>query len=341
MPGRRVVDVDKSLCRRCQVAQPSITVRTEPLCAACFGKYVQSKVVKRMESFRVRNAEVGKEPILLLPLSFGSCSLTLLHILSSRLKNQIERTGRPGFKLHILHVEPNDLVVRLKSLYPEHEYSVKPLHDIASNTAITDLVSSDQSSEILEDLFTQAPTASSKADLLDILLRRFVTSQAASLNCEAILWADSTTGLAERTLSETAKGRGSSLAWIGADGASTYGSNTYYPLKDLLRHEIKAYVQYEGRPLTELLVEEPPKTLSVSAKNTTIDDLMQHFFRSVEQEYPSIVANVVKTSSKLEQKYLGELASSCELCTMPLGGNSPAKSRLCYGCIRTLNQATS
>ena len=85
---------DNNICRRCQDRIPAITLRTEPLCPACFIKYVQTKVVKRLETFRLRNARSDQPPAILLALSLGVCSVSMLHILSDRLRGQIERSGR-------------------------------------------------------------------------------------------------------------------------------------------------------------------------------------------------------------------------------------------------------
>jgi cytoplasmic tRNA 2-thiolation protein 2 len=150
-----------------------------------------------------------------------------------------------------------------------------------------------------------------------------------------VLWGDSTTKLAERTLSETAKGRGFSLPWIVADGESPHGIEFFYPMQELLSKEIEAYASLLDPSLDDLLHAEESKP-AVSTKNTTIDDLMKQYFQSVERDYPSIVANVVKTAGKLQQLPLSETEQQCELCEMPLLDNAPQRSRLCYGCIRTL-----
>lgn len=103
--------------------------------------------------------------------------------------------------------------------------------------------------------------------------------------------------------------------------------------------------------------------MSASNKATTIDDLMIQYFESVEENYPSIVANVVRTSSKLVagQTALsdGENGSSgkgCGVCGFPVeqgtdgingwGGDQndgsgivrmdDAKGILCYGCSRSI-----
>ncbi|KAH9828152.1 cytoplasmic tRNA 2-thiolation protein 2-like [Teratosphaeria destructans] len=178
-------------------------------------------------------------------------------------------------------------------------------------------------------------SATSREDATIVLLRKLVVAKAKELNCEAILWGDSTTKLAERTLSETAKGRGSSLPWTVADGESLHGVPFYYPVRDLLTKELISFAALVDPPISDLLATVEVKPI-VSTKNTTIDQLMKQYFESVEQEYPSIVANVVKTSGKLKAQILAEVEMQCEMCDIPLDGQGPEKSRLCHGCVRTL-----
>ncbi|KAF2486279.1 hypothetical protein BDY17DRAFT_321088 [Neohortaea acidophila] len=347
MPGRRNAGpVDNSLCRRCQVVSPVITVRNEPLCEACFRKYVFTKVVKRLETFRVRHSEPGQEPTLLIPLSFGAGSLSLLHILSEHLKTQTERTGRTGFKLHVLHVQNDiesaqsnghqELLEKIEARFPTHAYSTIPFSGVSS---LPDLPSdASEENNRLDTLLATLDSATSQTDMLQILKRKLIVSFAKKTNCEAILWGDSTTRLAERTLAETAKGRGSSLPYIVTDGTSPFGIAFYYPMRDLLSKEIVSFTSLIDPPLVHLVLQEKPRP-SISMKNTTIDDLMRQYFESVEQDYPSIVANVVRTTSKLQSPALSEVEERCELCEMPLHDQAPEKSRLCYGCIRTLPSA--
>ncbi|KAI7314144.1 hypothetical protein KC340_g9440 [Hortaea werneckii] len=357
MPGRRTpaVPLDPSLCKRCQAEKPSINVRTEPLCTGCFSKYVSTKVVKRMESFRVRHSDPGKQRTLLLPLSHGSCSTALLHVLHQHLQGQTEKTGRTGFKLHVLHIKnleegnnDDSLLNKVRERYPTHAFTSIPLADVLSCEGLPELLQHDTLSRNengdeanndktqLEKLFASLTSPTSKDDIQNILTRKLVVTFALQISCEAILWGDSTTHLAERTLSETAKGRGASLPWIVADGDALHGIPFYFPLRDLLSKEIASFATLTHPSLDDLIHTEPSKP-PVSTKNTTIDDLMRQYFESVEQEYPSIVANVVKTTSKLQTVPLDEIEAQCELCDVPLHGDTaPARSRLCYGCIRTL-----
>lgn len=345
--------VDPSLCRRCQENEVAATIRTEPVCKACFSKYVQTKVVKRLETFRVKNSEPGKERTLLVPYSFGPCSTALLRVLSRHSKGQIEKTGRSGYKLHVLHVQlPNepargDLLEQVKQFYPEHTYSTIPLSSITDQpsllpTDLQNLTSTTQSpDENLTAILSALPTATSRADATNILLRKLIIHQAKALDCGAILFSDSTTRLSERVLAETAKGRGFSLPWVVADGDSPFGIPLYYPLRELLSKEIASFVEFAQAPSLEGVVVRDDSKPAAAMKNTTIDDLTRQYFSGVEVDYPSIVANVVRTTGKLQARALSEVEASCELCDMPLEGQAPEKSRLCYGCIRTMPQSAA
>ncbi|WPG99788.1 Hypothetical protein R9X50_00260700 [Acrodontium crateriforme] len=345
MPARRADSraalsrtLDANLCKRCQGNPPDITVRGELLCKECFFRYVSTKVVKRMESFRVRNSQPGAERTLLLPISLGSCSLSLLHCLNSQLVRQNERTGRPGFKLHVLHVSDTESTAHLdkvKALFPDHVYSVIPLSDVSQLHYVTSIFSDQDRPTDLSGLLESLKSATSRTDISQILLRKLIVHFAQSHGCEAILWGDSTTRLAERTLAETAKGRGSSLPWIMTDGRSFQGITFYYPMRDLLTKETLSYLSLLQPPLIDLVVKDEVKP-AVSTKNATIDDLMRQYFRGIERDFPSIVANVVRTASKLDSSLLDHAEAHCELCDMPLDGQSPENSRICYGCIRTL-----
>lgn len=356
MPGRRdPKTVDPSLCRRCQIEEPTITIRTEPLCNDCFGRYVTTKVIKRMESFRVRHSEPGTERTLLLPLSFGAGSTVLLHLLSQHLQGQVEKTGRTGFKLHILYVEEtsddasngNDgRLEKVKERFPAHTYSSLPLSRISSVEDLSTLLPSTSNAEessissdlSLGNLLAALDSPTSRTDTINILRRKLILDFAKTNSCEAILWGDSTTRLSERILAETAKGRGFSLPWIVADGESPHGVPFYYPMRDLLSKEIVSFATMIDPGLDDLITKDEVKQ-AVSMRGATIDGLMKQYFESVEREYPSIVANVVKTAGKLQPVMLSEVEMQCELCDLPLIDAAPEKSRLCYGCIRTLGRS--
>ncbi|KAI9698700.1 MAG: cytoplasmic tRNA 2-thiolation protein 2 [Candelina mexicana] len=385
MPGKHkngIGNGELPLCKRCQVLEASVLVRMEHLCRDCFMTYVRTKVVKRMESFRVRNSKIEKQRVLLLPLSFGPSSVSLLHILDYQLQTQIDRAQRAGYVIHVLVVEahdPSETSLRKAKLaetqrrYPRHTYSTLALADIFSFNHTIDLdihsIDSGQSKglssafsskeEKLDALLSSLPSTTSKFDVLCTLRTRLIIEFAKKKGCEGIFWGDSTTRLAEKTLAETAKGRGFSLPWQIADGASPHGLNFKYPLRDLLRKELVTFSELTSPPLTALIFAQPQTAqFSASAKSTTIDNLMSQYFESVEENYPSIVANVVRTSSKLRIPTNSKTDQICKLCGLPVPGGAmgihgwggdqkatvdkidPETTRrqvqaLCYGCARS------
>jgi cytoplasmic tRNA 2-thiolation protein 2 len=344
MPAKHI----DQLCRRCHALEAALTVRAEPLCRECFSKYIHTKVVKRMEAFRTRHSTAGLERKLLLPVSFGVSSVSLLHILDQHLLSQKQKTGRTGFSLHVLYIRSPDqsqgFETKLKDLghaYPNHELSTADLDELFAEPGD------------LSAILQQLPSASSIIDVISLLRTRFMVKFAKENACEAILWGDSTTKLAERVLAETAKGRGFSLPWQVADGSSPYGVPFYYPMRDVLKKELLAHAKLIDPPLSALIdtkafesTQAPP-----SAKNTTIDVLMRQYFEDIEESYPSIVSNVVRTTGRL-QAPVSESGTRCKLCELPVeapqmgidgwGGYQEAESgdtvtsHLCYGCSRSL-----
>ena len=353
MPSKdQNTSVDTALCRRCQEKEVDISIRKEPVCRYCFSKYVQTKIVKRMETFRVKNSEPGKERTLLLPLSFGPSSTALLYVVSRHLKGQIEKTGRTGFKLHVMHIQlpgesgSEEIFEQVKQRYPEHTYSSISLSSITEhdNLIPSDFQQTTQPAQSPDDKLTAIlsalPTATSRADATGIFLRKLLVHHARALDCGAILFSDSTTRLSERVLAETAKGRGFSLPWVVSDGESPFRIPLYYPLRELLSKEVSAYVDFIEPSMASVVVRNDSKP-AAAMKNSTIDELTRQYFAGVEVDYPSIVANVVRTTSKLQPRSLSEVEQHCELCDMPLEGQAPERSRVCYGCIRTMPQISA
>lgn len=332
---------------------------------------------------KVRSAFKDPPKTLLLSLSLGISSITLLHILDEQLRTYLERNGRPNYSLHVLCVDQSVLVERadhqksldlLKERFPLHTYSMVLLEDgfdydpdiemeiFHSEPLITNDSAHDKRVH-LKQLLTCLPSPTSRTDIANILRLRLTAEIAKQMGCDCVLYGDSTTRLAERTLAETAKGRGGSLPWLIADGLHPDGLKISYPMRDLLKKEIETYSTLISPPLTNLVLDcGPPAQASVSSKATTIDTLMSQYFESVEENYPSIVANVVRTSSKLVMPSFISSTPLCKICKVPMmeesrrwGGdqnNSTVPSAdeettasdikaACYGCARSIQKGSS
>ncbi|KAI4699953.1 cytoplasmic tRNA 2-thiolation protein 2 [Alternaria sp. BMP 2799] len=376
MPGKHIAGASDEPCRRCK--DPSVlVVRSEPLCHDCFARYVHTKCIKRLESFRV-NFGAEQQRKILVPLSFGVSSTTLLHVLDLHLKTQKSKTGRTGFEISAIYIEDPEQKVQAAQLldkareqYPDHQYASLPLHDVfrlvPEDASIRSLVpQDDQKADLSPEeqfvhMINSLTSATARADVLSTLRTRLIVEHAKLAGCESILWGDSTTRLAQKTLAETAKGRGFSLPWQVSDGMSPFGLNFHYPLRDVLKKELVSYTKMAEVGLSELVHETSTGATqaSTSSKNTTIDDLMTQYFESVEENFPSIVANVVRTTSKLEARPDALSDPQCSLCSMPVSGgrfgihgwggdqqdgddfeSTNNRRDICYGCTRSLPKAT-
>lgn len=326
-----------------------------------------------MEPFRMRGSTSTPPRKLLLPLSFGPSSASLLHILDQQLELQYGRMNRGAYELFVVHVdlflEASDrqesaaIFERFRNRFPRHTYTSVGLEEALLLDDIdwklfgmpeTEAVSQKTGIGRLQEIVGSVGSATSRADIVSTLLIRLLVDLGKRYDCESIVFGDSTTKIAERTIAETAKGRGFSIPWQVSDGPSPYGIGFNYPLRDLLKKELVTFTH--DTPLLEELVVYPKSlsNLSASSKTTTIDDLMAQYFESVEENYPSIVANVVRTSSKLQAST--SQATHCSFCDLPVvdgtdgihgwAGDQNSISRaeaqsnsgtlLCYGCSRSI-----
>ena len=346
-------------------------------------RYVMNKVSKRMDAYRVWQTAVHVQRTLLLPLSFGASSLALLHLLDAHLQSQRARTGRTGYALRVVHITGqaaddgqaallcSQSLVNVKRRYPDHEYGCLRLCQVFSSDDYSpfevcglpppgDDLTDGSNEAKLRHLLASLPSATSRSDVMGRLQTRLIVQAAKEHRCESIVWADTTTRLAERTLAETAKGRGFSLPWQVSDGPSPVGLTFQYPLRDLLKKEVVQYLGMTDPPLSPLVrpVDGAASHVSASSKSTTACRASgDGFFASVEANFPSIMANVVRTSSKLRPAVPDDDEPVCLLCSMPVArgacglhgwggdqearlgavshdGQGHAEERLCYGCAR-------
>ncbi|KAK1659398.1 hypothetical protein BDP55DRAFT_563198 [Colletotrichum godetiae] len=226
----------------------------------------------------------------------------------------------------------------------------------------------------LRALLEALPSVTSRVDIMRLLVRNLLLSLAVERECHALLLGCTTTALAELTLAETAKGRGFAVPWQVADGPvpvttfprtgeekSIEGEEgvqrtektmlpVYYLLRDVFRREV---ITYAGLiPSLKDLAQEagPSSNAVVSHKELSIEDVMARYFEEVEESYPSVVANVVRTSGKLTRESDGD---ACAVCSMDVDAQGDARwkgeigediddsrkrtaGKLCYGCERSI-----
>lgn len=356
------------------------------------------KAVKRLEaaSKEIRAAPTQTKKVLV-GLSFGVSSSSLVNMLDESAKSQMKKRPTPAYDPLVVYVDtelsnltpstPSDtkrLLDKFSGRYPRFTFRSIPLTTVLnldtidwSALPVAPEDSEKEPGERLYNFFARLPSTTSRADIMRLFVRHILISTALAEGCHALFLGCSTTALAALTLGETAKGRGFTLPWMindgpqpihaftaappmggGSDGAAqTSGREVaklpiYYPLREVFRNELVAYADLVSPPLTDLILSSDaagPGSAVVSHKDVSIDDVMSRYFDEVEASYPSIVANVVRTTAKLER--LGEYKDDmcCGLCGMGLDEQGDERwkgeigdadtgeyGRLCYGCQRSM-----
>ncbi|KAK1980574.1 hypothetical protein LZ30DRAFT_795129 [Colletotrichum cereale] len=271
----------------------------------------------------------------------------------------------------------SQLLEKYKERFPNISMQTVPLSDALALDTIdwsvlpalqTDLAPALQVKGLIEAL----PSVTSRVDIMRLLVRHLLLSLALKSGCHALMLGCTTTALAELTLSETAKGRGFAVPWQvgdgpvpvttfsrqGAEGEAAVAKNkttipVYYLLRDVFRREVVTYAGLIKPPMKDLIRDAGPSSSTiVSHKELSIEDVMVRYFEEVEESYPSVVANVVRTSAKLTRENDGD---ACAICGMDLDEQGEARwkgeigedpddndrrkrtaGRMCYGCERSI-----
>lgn len=347
---RATVGFARELLHLLIVLQPDTNKHRE-----CLIKYITSKPVKRLDSYRLENNASEKPRKLLLPISGGVSSVVLLHILDRHIQRQMTKRGRSAHELCVFMVDPstqdsatdvsgnfNDL----KQKFPSHSFTCIPLPTVfeLDDSIFEDL--SDLGARKVETpqasfnaLLSCTTTASSRADMLQLLLTRLIIAFAKLNSCDAILWGHSDSRLAAKALSSVAKGRGAYLPFEVADGPTPWGIPFYYPLRDLFKSELITYANLLPDVFSKLgVLDSAPTAAPPSIRAMSIDDLLSNYIHSQGERYPSIMANVVRTAGKLQSTLSSPMqtTSRCSVCAMPdvVSSQEPDSSSICYACLR-------
>ncbi|PYH43866.1 uncharacterized protein BP01DRAFT_94377 [Aspergillus saccharolyticus JOP 1030-1] len=368
MPGKEIPD----RCMNCREAQPAFILRTRHVCQDCYVRFVKYKPFKRTENYRLRRNMPQDGPCkLLLPLSYGLSSTVLLHMLHEQIEAmRLKPHGPKGYELLVLTIDPSTISPTIPShdeafslaekLFPQCSFTTVPFHSIFDlDPNIGEVMSQyahadfkDQTSlsnqERLEVFRASISTATSKVDIDNILINRLIVAFAQKMECRGIVWGDSDSKLAAKTLANVAKGRGSAVTWQVCDGMSPFGLEYNFPLRDLFTVELRNYASFFPE-LAELIIPHEQPSENTLTKNLSIDELMVRYVLTQGEKYPGVMLNVTRTASKLQSSGASSAGPQCNLCgALTFDANEASvapqatgqhsdnlSSQICYACARS------
>lgn len=321
-------------CMKCRQEDLEVVlVRKAFYCYECFVIFTKSKYRRAMDAFRLGLPEDQKNVRCLIACSGGLASSVLVELayaatMLSRGKNQMPI---------VLHIDDNtykqsddkaveERLVYLQQTFTEMKFMHRSMDDISRYVSDTLSRSPSISTPTNGDSYNEAqhkhkstlssclealPSVTSQRDMLTLYRERLMLETANEEGCSAIIFGNSGTSLAAKTLSLTAKGRGYALPWDTADHSQSHsGIWSVRPLKGLFNAEIEIYARLTVIPSPRLPVAGP-------GKPDSIDELTQRYFESLEEQFPSLVATVVRTTNKLvEPVPRSQALGECKICSM-------------------------
>lgn len=313
------------------------------MCSECFIKYVSSKPVKRIESYRLKDDAAQQPRRLLLPVSGGISSVVLLQILDQSLQRQLVKRGRTAYELLIVTVESpwleNERNIlscfhALRQKFSLHHFSLISLtsiveldHNFQQDVAALSNIARAGAQDILDFLVSNAVTPSARTHLINALLTRLVAAFAEFNKCDAVLWGHSSSCLAAKSLAAVVEGNGGALPLHISDGPSFLGVPSYFPLRDLFKPELVSYANSLPELFSETVALDNADSPRPPVRDSSIHDLLSDYVGSQGEKYPSIMANIVRTSSKLQAPRIPRTFASCLLCAMPILNEENRQSR--------------
>lgn len=367
-------------CLKCKKQDVAVVqARKDLYCHDCFVIFTKSKYRRAVDAFRLNLPSGEKGVKMLLALSGDISSSVLVDLVYTSTKRTRGRYEMPiicyideaGYCDADVLQSRRTMLQHLKKNYTDLEIIERAMDEVDHYTAASihlgptsDLRTADLGLDArtpLKECIRNLSSKTSQEDVFALYRERLLLETAKENNCTAIMFGNSATSLAAKTLALTAKGRGYALPWETADHALSHtGIWTVRPMKGLMHNEIRMYAEMIDLPYAVR-----DSTVAAS-KATSIDELTVRYFQALEEPFPSLVATVVRTTNKLVEPVPREQAlGQCKICGMtfregakawlrditvdeaaPLGGDaqhplvSPAAAdsveSLCYGCVVAL-----
>ncbi|XP_076449323.1 cytoplasmic tRNA 2-thiolation protein 2-like isoform X2 [Babylonia areolata] len=323
-------------CRREDV--PVVVTRVnDAFCQECFLVYAVHKFRSAIGKSRV----IIPTDHVLVAYSGGPASSALLHFMQ---QGMIE--GKLRFKVSVVHIDELGLVSisaeERKAKVDKVAHTVQqrgfPLfltcleegmkigcsgqaggdsvvrcQEVTSQSDVGDVLGKSDTAA-LQSMLDALPSISAKEEFIRVLRNQLLVAVARQLGWRKVVVGDTATLLSVRIMTDMAKGKGSQVSLDTSIGDGRYGDVMMVrPLRDLNLKEVEAYNKLQNVDSVSI-----PHVHDKWHRGNSIEQLTTVFVTGLQENFPSTVPNIVRTSGKLGQEDGSRERGQCALCQSSL-----------------------
>ncbi|EEB06259.1 cytosolic thiouridylase subunit Ctu2 [Schizosaccharomyces japonicus yFS275] len=313
------------LCKKCK-AKAVIEARSDAFCEACYIRSIENKIRRQFELLRPNLVDKCSKKALVC-VSGGLNSMAMLETVYY-LSSYREDNYRPMFgdliavhlQLPTSTVEEEDMIrTVIKQKYPKCAYVYVSEHEYMSQCTYVNALGSQvrepavSTAETEQTNFLNVSSTTSRQDLLHRMRDRVLLQLAHENHCDTLVYGDSASTLAAKTLELVAEGRGHAIpASTGVCTRPAVAPDVAIlrPLREVLEQELRSYMGMKGLQFV---------SRELDSRLTTMFDVSKNYFLNLGEQFPSLVSTIVRTSGKLSAPQDGVC---CRLCLLPMQENT-------------------
>lgn len=325
-------------CLKCEKNSVVVTRICEALCRECFMEYFTHKFRATIGKHKI----INKDEEVLFAYSGSSSSVAMLDLLAKGTSDEAFLKKRFTFKPTLLFIEDHNLFNKngnnqtrkefIQSVLNTMEFSKFNIYfslienSVDENPAFYDNIEklefNDTKRTSFLDLVTNIKSDTSREEFIKRMRMKLINHIAKEIRIKKIVFALSCSKLTVDLLSNVAMGKG---AHISAEMAlEEKHSDLIYlrPLREVTSKEITFYNHFSGKDDSIISSNSSLSNLP----NSTIYRLTEKFINGVQNDFPTTVATIFRTSDKLvpfeDTSSTTKVETICTLCECKVDTNN-------------------
>ncbi|RNA35941.1 cytoplasmic tRNA 2-thiolation 2, partial [Brachionus plicatilis] len=333
------VKPDLKKCLKCDQNSIVVTRINDALCKSCFIEYFTHKFRATIGKSKI----FEKDELVLLPYSASGSSVAMLHLIKQGMSEEAKK--KFTFKIVCLYIEdsfdrdPNEAkrVEFLRQVEKSVEnFGFKFYFSLFENCfeendgkLFTDKIEKlnfncDNREKFLS-LINSCKSQTSKEELLKRLKNQLIERVAKKLNIIKVIFPISCTKLTVDMLTNFAIGKGAHQATeMSLEERNISGQVNLRPLRELTSKEVAYYNHYSNLN-DKILIK---KSTIENVPNSTIYRLTEKFINGLQNDYPTTVPTIFRTSDKLTPNEDLSQDHTCIMCGLAIDTDKSASATI-------------